>query len=120
MPRICFRTSEREIEFADGDSVNLLRVAIRNECGVPWRCASGNCGTDRVLVEEGADQMDAPRKRERERLGDLLGQGYRLACQSYVHGDVTVSWDPNQKGLDEETRAGERLKQVWLGADDTA
>lgn len=120
MPRICFKTSGREIEFKDGDSVNLLRVAIRNECGIPWRCASGNCGTDRVMVEEGAEHFDAPRKRERDRLGDLLQEGYRLACQSYVHGDVTVSWDPDQKGLDDDTRAAQRLRQVWLGAADTA
>lgn len=120
VPRISFKTSGQEVTFPDGDSVNLLRIAIRNECGVPWRCASGNCGTDRVLVEEGAECFDAPRKRERERLGELLDQGYRLACQSYVSGDVTVSWDPDQVGLDEESRAGQRLKQAWLGADDTS
>lgn len=120
MPRIRYKTTGHEIEFPAGDSVNLLRVAIRNDCGVPWRCASGNCGTDRVLVEEGAECFDAPRKRERDRLGDLLGQGYRLACQSYVSGDVTVSWDPDQVGLDEDTRAAQRLRQVWLGREDTA
>lgn len=53
MPRIRFRTSDKEVELKEGDPVNILRVAIRNECGVPWRCASGNCGTDRVLVEQG-------------------------------------------------------------------
>ena len=120
MPRIFFRTSGREGELTGDDAVNLLRVAIRHECGVPWRCASGNCGTDRVLVEEGADSLSRPRKRERERLGDLLGMGYRLACQTYVDGDVTVSWDPDQKGLDEDSRAAERLKRIWLGAADSA
>lgn len=120
MPVIRYRTSGHEIEFPGDDSVNLLRVAIRNECPLPWRCASGNCGTDRVLVEEGAEHFDAPRKRERDRLGDLLGQGYRLACQSYVSGDVTVSWDPDQVGLDEDSRAAKRLRQVWLGKEDSA
>ena len=24
-----------------GDEVNILRVSIREECGLPWRCASG-------------------------------------------------------------------------------
>jgi ferredoxin len=119
MPRIRFRTSDKEVEFKEGDPVNLLRVAIRNECGVPWRCASGNCGTDRVLVEEGAQHVSTPRRRERDRLGELLEMGYRLACQSYVDGDVTVSWDPDQKGLDEDSRAAERLKRIWLGASDS-
>jgi ferredoxin len=120
MPRIRFLTSDEEVEFDGDDAVNLLRIAIRNDCGVPWKCASGNCGTDRVLVEEGAENLSKPRKRERERLGDLLDAGYRLCCQTYVEGDVAVSWDPDQKGLDEDSKASERLKQVWLGEVDTA
>lgn len=119
MPEIYFRTADRRVEFADGDDVNILRVAIRRDCGVPWKCASGNCGTDRLLVEEGAENLDPPRRRERERLGELLDQGYRLGCQTYARGDVTVSWDPDQVGLDEESAAAQRLKQKWLGAADT-
>jgi ferredoxin len=118
MPTIRFATSEREVEFPDGEDVNLLRVAIRNECGVPFKCASGNCGTDRVRVEAGAEHCDPVRRRERERLGGLLDEGYRLACQTYVSGDVTISWDPNQTALPD--RVTEKLKQVWLAKDDSA
>jgi ferredoxin len=120
MPRINFATTGQVIEFPEGDEVNLLRVAIRNEAGIPWRCASGNCGTDRVKVEAGAECLSTPRKRERDRLGELLQEGYRLACQTYVGGDITVVWDPDQVGLDEDTAAARRLKQVWLGKEDTA
>ena len=91
MPTIRFLTTERSVDFPDGDDVNLLRVAIRNECGVPYRCASGNCGTDRVRVEAGAENLSPPRARERTRLGELLDEGYRLCCQTYVSGDVTGS-----------------------------
>lgn len=127
MPRISFVTSGTSVEFPEGDDVNMLRVAIRHECGVPYRCASGNCGTDRVFVESGAEHLSPPRKRERDRLGDLLDQGWRLACQTYASGDVSVSWDPEQRALDERAvdkalpgRASERLKARWLAADDTA
>jgi len=120
VPEIHFKTSDRVVSFPDGDDVNLLRLAIRHECGLPWRCASGNCGTDRVLVEEGAEHLSTPRRRERDRLGELLGQGYRLACQTYASGDVVVTWDPEQRGLDEDSAAGERLKAKWLGAADTS
>jgi len=41
VPEIHFKTSDRAVSFPDGDDVNLLRVAIRYECGLPWRCASG-------------------------------------------------------------------------------
>ncbi|MBI5089189.1 MAG: hypothetical protein HZB15_10140, partial [Actinobacteria bacterium] len=47
-------------------------------------------------------------------------QGYRLACQTYVNGDVTVAWDPDQIGLDEGSRVYDKLKQVWLAKDDGA
>lgn len=120
MPTIRFVTSRKEVAFDGEDAVNLLRVAIRNECGVPWRCASGNCGTDRVHVDEGAENLSKPRKRERERLGDLLDIGFRLACQTYVDGDIAITWDPDQKGLDEDSGAAERLRRVWLGKADSA
>lgn len=119
MPRIFFKTSDREVTFPDGDDVNILRMSIRAECGLPWRCASGTCGTDRLLIEEGAENLDPPRRRERERLGALLDQGYRLGCQTYASGDVTVSWDPEQVGLDDTSVAGQRLREKWLGGQDT-
>jgi ferredoxin len=118
MPTIRFSTSGRDVTFPDGDEVNLLRVAIRNDCGVPFKCASGNCGTDRVRVEAGAEHCGPARRRERDRLGELLDEGYRLACQTYVSGDVTVAWDPDQTALPD--RVSERLTQVWLAKDDTA
>ncbi len=127
MPTIRFVTSGYAVDFPDDSDVNLLRVAIRNECGVPFRCASGNCGTDRVFVVEGAEHLSPPRKRERDRLGPLLDQGWRLACQTYVAGDLSVTWDPDQKPLDERavdrslpSAAAERLKRRWLESDDTA
>lgn len=114
MPQIRFETSDSEVEFPDGEDVNLLRVALRHECGVPWKCASGLCGTDRVRVVAGAENLSPPRRRERELLGDLLDDGVRLACQTYVSGPVTVVWDPNQKSIDEDSRAGRRLLTQWL------
>lgn len=127
MPTIRFVTSNCAVDFPDGDDVNLLRVAIRNECAVPYRCASGNCGTDRVHVESGHDNLSPPRMRERDRLGDLLDQGWRLACQTYVSGDCAVTWDPDQKPLDDRmldkslpASVNERLQKRWLSSQDTA
>ena len=60
MPRIYFKTADQYVEFAEGEEVNILRMAIREDCDVPWQCASGNCGTDRVVVEEGAENANGP------------------------------------------------------------
>jgi ferredoxin len=127
MPTIEFRTSGCHVTFPEGDDVNMLRVAIRNECGVPFRCASGNCGTDRVQVVSGAENLSPVRKRERERLGnELLADGWRLACQTYAMGDVCVTWDPDQRPLDDRwvdrvlpSRADERIRTKWLEGKDT-
>jgi ferredoxin len=119
MPTITFRTSGRTVDFPEGDDVNLLRVALRHEAGVPFKCASGNCGTDRVCIEQGAEHLSPPRRRERETLGEeMLAQGYRLCCQTYVSGDITVSWDPTQTALFPE-RARQKLTARWLSGADT-
>lgn len=118
MPVIRFETADREIEFPEGEDVNLLRLAMRHDVGVPWKCASGLCGTDRVLVVAGTEHLSDPRRRERERLGDLLDEGVRLACQTYANGSVTVVWDEDQQGIDEDSKAGKRLKARWLDAED--
>lgn len=126
MPTIRFITSGRTVEFPDGDDVNLLRIAIRNECDVPYKCASGNCGTDRIFVESGASHLSPPRKRERDRLGELLDQGWRLACQTYVSGDISISWDKDQTPLNPDAvdkslpnQVDERIKNRWLQSKDT-
>ncbi len=107
MPTIYFRTSGSRVDFADGEDVNLLRTAIRNDCGVPYKCASGNCGTDRILVEHGAENLSRVRPKERDRLGDAVDHGYRLACQTYASGDVTVSWDGGP------VAENDRLRERW-------
>lgn len=119
MPKIKFETSETEVQFPQGQDVNLLRLAIRYECGVPWKCATGLCGTDRVRVIEGAEHLSPPRRREQRLLGDLIDDGVRLACQTYASGSVTVIWDPGQKSIDADSRAGKRLLTQWLEADDS-
>jgi ferredoxin len=118
MAVIRFETSDREIELPEGDDVNLLRFAMRHEVGLPWKCASGLCGTDRVLIVEGAEHLSPPRRREKDRLGDLIDEGVRLACQTYVSGPCTVVWDPDQRGIDEDSEAGKRLKARWLAGED--
>ena len=56
---------------------------------------------------------------EAETLGEeLLASGYRLCCQTYVSGDITISWDPDQTALYPE-RAMEKLKARWLSGADT-
>lgn len=118
MPVIRYLTSGKEIEFPEGEEVNILRISLRHGLGLPWSCASGLCGTDRITIVDGAENLSHVRRRERERLGELLDDNVRLACQTYASGNLAIAWDPDQKGLDEDSRAGKRLKAVWLEGDE--
>ena len=63
MPTIRFITSGHTVTVPDedADDLNLLRAAIKYGAGLPFRCASGQCGTDRVKVVEGAENLSTMR-----------------------------------------------------------
>lgn len=74
---------------------NLLRMSMRNEGGIPFKCGGGICGTCRCLIEEGKDNTAAVTKKERNHLTDAeIAQGYRMACQTTLTGPLKVSWIP--------------------------
>ncbi len=72
---------------------NLLRVSLREKGGIPFKCGGGLCGTCRCKVEAGIAHTDAVKAKERRHLTDeAIAEGYRMACQTFVNGDVSVSW----------------------------
>ena len=74
---------------------NLLRMSLRKQGGIPFKCGGGICGTCRCLLEEGAENTAAPTKKERNHISDEhLALGYRLACQTTLTGPLKVSWVP--------------------------
>jgi ferredoxin len=91
MPSVTFQTSGKTFE-VDKDT-NLLRMSIRYEGSVPFKCGGGICGTCRVQIVDGHNNLSKVMKKEVNKLGqDKIDQGYRLACQTFVTGDVTIAW----------------------------
>ena len=77
------------------ENSNLLRLSIREKGGIPFKCGGGLCGTCRCLIEKGLENTDGVKDKERKHLTDAdLAAGYRMACQTFVNGDVSVSWIP--------------------------
>jgi ferredoxin len=77
------------------ENSNLLRVSLREQGGIPFKCGGGICGTCKCLIERGIEHTDAVKPKERRHLSDSdLAQGYRMACQTFIRGDVSVSWQP--------------------------
>lgn len=90
-----------EITFATNDGFkvsapensNLLRVSIREKGGIPFKCGGGICGTCKCHITSGRENTDDLKLKEKKHLSaEEIEQGYRMACQTFVNGDVTVEW----------------------------
>ena len=72
---------------------NLLRISLRERGGIPFKCGGGICGTCRCQIVTGIENTDNIKPKERNHLSeDEIAQGYRMACQTFVLGDIAVSW----------------------------
>lgn len=77
---------------------NLLRVSIKEQGGIPFKCGGGLCGTCKCRIEEGRENTDEIKAKERKHLQPAdFEAGYRMACQTFVNGDIKVSWEPRTK-----------------------
>ena len=83
--------NERRVTAASNS--NLLRVSLREQGGIPFKCGGGVCGTCKCRIEHGREHTDAVKPKERKHLSEeQIAQGYRMACQTFVLGDIAVSW----------------------------
>ncbi|GAB7386373.1 2Fe-2S iron-sulfur cluster-binding protein [Bacillaceae bacterium] len=114
MPTITFLTNDnKQIEVPEGS--NLLRTSMRYEGGIPFKCGGGLCGTCKVKIEEGLENVDKIKKHEQKHLSEeKLNEGYRLACQTFITGDVKVSWNAEfaRKLAEAQRRQKERRKKA--------
>ena len=94
MIQITFLTNGGKVASAPENS-NLLRVSLREQGGIPFKCGGGLCGTCKCRIEQGLEHTDAIKPKERKHLTEeQFKAGYRMACQTFLGGDVSVSWVP--------------------------
>ena len=92
MVQVTFICNDRKVVSCPEKS-NLLRVSLREKGGIPFKCGGGLCGTCKCRIEQGIENTDAVKPKERKILSQAdLDGGLRLACQTFVNGDVSVSW----------------------------
>jgi ferredoxin len=104
MPKVSFVNEKREIEVPDGANLRLeaQKAGIDIYRGIDrfLNCrGNGLCGTCRVLVKKGMENLTPKGFLERFKLGTMLSSiGHedemRLACQVRVHGDCSVVTRP--------------------------
>jgi ferredoxin len=92
MINVTFITNDnKQVEAPDNS--NLLRVSLREKGGIPFKCGGGLCGTCKCRIERGLEHTDEVKAKERKHLSEAqLSEGYRMACQTFLRGDVAVSW----------------------------
>lgn len=92
MPQIKFVSNGDKVVEAPANS-NLLRVSLREKGGIPFKCGGGLCGTCKCKIVQGLEHTDAIKAKERKHFTEEdFAQGHRLACQTFVNGDVSVTW----------------------------
>jgi 2Fe-2S ferredoxin len=86
MPRVTFADVQKSGEFLAGRT--LLSIAGELEVRVSQVCGGdGACGTCRIEVLEGWDQLSPPTPDETYK---ELEPPHRLSCQSKLLGDVVI------------------------------
>ena len=78
-------------------TTSILNVLLRNQFPIDTVCGGrALCGRDMIRIRDGAAFFSPRREREIRRLASLAAAGapsgndIRLACQTFVRGDVVI------------------------------
>jgi len=87
--RITFLETGANYEVAAGTS--FLEFCQEHDAPHEFGCTVGSCGTCRLVLEEGADHVNAMTEEEQDTLYMVTDEhGARLGCQLIVNGDITL------------------------------
>jgi ferredoxin len=79
------KTSQEQVEVPDGSRVKPAAEKL----GIPFGCRQGICGTCKIEVLEGSENLDELNEQE-EAMGDR-DRTHRLACQcSILKGTIKI------------------------------
>lgn len=96
MPRVVICKDGQRHEGEVRPNTNLVVRAGIKQFPFPhlrYSCGMGKCATCTCKVLSGAEHLAEPNWKEKKQLGDRLDQGYRLACQLWIHHDIEISQD---------------------------
>ncbi|WNS44483.1 2Fe-2S iron-sulfur cluster-binding protein [Paenibacillus sp. MMS20-IR301] len=113
---VTFLPEARSIAVSPG--ISLLEAVRKAGIILPTRCGGkAGCLMCKVSVaSDGAAALRPPSDAERRKLGSLLDNGIRLACQAAVRGDVTVNIpeDPLKAAVRRRLEAARRGEEDGL------
>lgn len=92
MPKLTLIPEKQTIDIQEGTP--LLEAVSNIPASIPYGCRRGSCGTCRVEIMEGAENLNPQTDAEKSFFLQCahVADNERLACQVTVHGDVTVNY----------------------------
>ncbi|MCX5496635.1 2Fe-2S iron-sulfur cluster binding domain-containing protein [Kaistia dalseonensis] len=93
MPTVVFHKNGEIYRDEVKDNTNLVVRAGIKQFPFPhlkYSCGMGKCATCTCKILSGAEHLAAPNWKEKKQLGEKLDQGYRLACQLWIHQDIEL------------------------------
>ena len=94
------------VEIEGSAAISLLNTLLRAGIAIDHRCGGkAQCGTCRVRVVDGMEHTSPRREAELAKL-EKFGSppDLRLACQTYIAGDVTIEIQSRRSRRDENSR----------------
>lgn len=89
MPKLTYLPTGETYEVPAGQS--FLDLCQEKDIPHPFGCTVGSCGTCRLVLEEGAGNIQPLNDEERETVEMSTDvEGARLGCQMKIQGDVAV------------------------------
>ena len=106
--KVTFQPQDQEVEVPEGTLIGEAATKAGIELNMPCG-GQGRCGRCAVVVEEGeVDRRSVARLSQ-----EALEEGYALACQTAVMGDVVVSIPPQEK-IERRLPSAQRAAKVEL------
>ena len=91
MAKIFFQSEDLEVDADNG--ISLLELSREVECDITFGCQSGTCGTCRIRVLNGGENLSKMGPEEREFMEGFGAHATeRLACQVIVNGDCVLQY----------------------------
>jgi uncharacterized 2Fe-2S/4Fe-4S cluster protein (DUF4445 family) len=103
---VSFKPQEQQVEVPEGTLISEAAASVGIDLNMPCG-GQGRCGRCAVIVEEGEVE-----RRSVARLSpEAVDEGYALACQTVVKGDLVVTIPPQEK-IERRLPSAQRVARV--------
>lgn len=90
-PRVHFLLEDMEVEVPSG--TRFQDIVEASNADVTFGCRNGTCGTCRISIEKGMENISPMGREEKDFLESMgAAENERLGCQIRVNGDCSINY----------------------------